>query len=148
MLAKSLISFVLSILFASLFSIDKIARSSSLPCDIVDLRYVFISFNIENDLSADATVIGKVMKGINSLYISGNEELMRLWSMRLLTSRTVSVTAISFLNSVANDLISESNSSIKSFGYFSRIARVGRGPLVYELRCPKLCYATVQMPIH
>ena len=103
-LAKSLISFVLSILFASLFSIDKIARSSSLSCDIIDLRYVFISFSFENDLSANATVTGKVMKSINSLYISGNEELMRLWSMRLLASRTVSVTEISFLNSVANDV--------------------------------------------
>ena len=109
--------------FASLFSIDKIARSYSLSCDIVYLRYVFISFNFEIDLSADVTVTCKVTKSVNSLYISGKDELKRLWSMRLLTSSKVFVTAISFLNSVANDLISESNSSVKSFGYFPRITR-------------------------
>ena len=100
-LAKSCISFVLSIFFASLFSIDRIARSSSLCCDIVDLKYVFINFNFENDLSANATVTGTVMKSINSLYMSGKDELMRLWSMRLSTSKIASVTEISFLNLVA-----------------------------------------------
>ena len=62
-------SFVLSIFFASLFSIDKIARSSSLSCDIVDLRYVFISFKFENDLSAVATVTGKVTENVNFKHV-------------------------------------------------------------------------------
>ena len=51
---------------------------SSLSCDIVDLRYVFISVNYENDLSANATVNSKVMKSINSFYISRTIELIRV----------------------------------------------------------------------
>ena len=100
-LKKSHSIFLLSIVFASLFSIHQVARSSSLSCGILNHTYIFIRFNFENDRSADATVTGKVMKIINSLCISEKDELLRLWRIRMLTSRPVSVSEISSMNSVA-----------------------------------------------
>ena len=37
------------------FSIDKRAKSDNLDCAMVDLKYVFMSFNFEKLLSHDAT---------------------------------------------------------------------------------------------
>ena len=56
--ANCLIKFEKSMIFASAFSMERMTRSASLDCPMVDRRYVFINFNFENDLSALATVIG------------------------------------------------------------------------------------------
>ena len=50
-------------------SIDRIANPISLSCVMVDLEKVFISFSLENSLSPDATVTGRV-KSIRSAVVS------------------------------------------------------------------------------
>ena len=44
------------------FSIDKIANSFNLSCDIVDRIYDLINFNFEKLFSAEASVTGMVNK--------------------------------------------------------------------------------------
>ena len=46
---------------------ERMTRSASLDCPMVDRRYVFINFNFENDLSALATVTGIVRNSVNSV---------------------------------------------------------------------------------
>ena len=53
--------------FASAFLMERMARSASLDCPMVDRRYVYINFNFENDLSALATVIGIIRNSVNSV---------------------------------------------------------------------------------
>ena len=112
--AKVSISLFLSKDFASTFSIERIARSSSLCWDKVDLKYVFISFNFGKDRSAVATVTGMVTKR-NNLYTWGNDELTRLSSIKFIKSMTVFFSPISSLNSLAKNRSWGSKSSVKSF---------------------------------
>ena len=56
--AKSLKIFSRSIMFLAMsFSTDSIAKLFSFSCEIVDRKYALISFNFEQPLSPDATVI-------------------------------------------------------------------------------------------
>ena len=51
---------------ASKFSIEMTAKPESLACIILFLRYVCISLSFEKDLSAVATVTGRVRKRIKA----------------------------------------------------------------------------------
>ena len=59
-----LIKWSLSMSFASSFSIEMMAKLDKRDCDIDERKYVFINFNVENDLSAAATVTGIVKNKI------------------------------------------------------------------------------------
>ena len=108
-LANRWISSFLSTTFASLFSMESIAKPESLSWDILDLRYVFISFSLENEHSAVATVTGIVANRMRSLYTCEKEELTRLSSIKRITPVTDSRSAISFLNSLTKDRNSDKN---------------------------------------
>ena len=55
---------------ARLFSVLRMARPDSLSCDTELLRYVLISFILENDLSALATVTGRPIVRNNLMAVS------------------------------------------------------------------------------
>ena len=68
-LAKSSIILLTSSFPSSAFSIDKTARPLNLSSCIMFRRYVSINFNLENDLSAVATVTGNVRNRRNYFFI-------------------------------------------------------------------------------
>ena len=109
-------SSALSIDLASEFSIDSIAKLSSLSSGIFDLKKVLIYLSLENDLSAVATVTGTVTNRTSNFYASGKDELTLLSSTKPTISKTDVLSAISFLNSLANDVNSVSKFSVKSSG--------------------------------
>ena len=100
---------------------DKIDKLLSRLWLIFDLKYVFISFNLENDLSALATVTGIVKNRTKSLQNWGNEVISLLSHNNFKTSPTEPFSGISILNSVMNDRASEIKSSVKSWSYKSTI---------------------------
>ena len=112
--ANCLIKFEKSMIFASAFSIERMARSASLDCPMVDRRYVFINFNFENDLTALATVTGIVRYSVNTFCNCGNTERIRYSYRSCRSLRTVFWSPISLRNSTTNDLVSLTNSSEKS----------------------------------
>ena len=61
--------------FAHSFSIARRARPSSLSCEIVDLRKVFIIFNFEKERSALATVTGRVTNNTHAVANSGTDDV-------------------------------------------------------------------------
>jgi len=68
--AKSSIILLTSSFRASAFSIDKTARPLNLSSCIMFRRYVWINFNLENDLSAIATVTGNVRNRRNYFFLN------------------------------------------------------------------------------
>jgi len=52
----------IKILYNNFFSMHKIVKLFNLSWDIMDLRLLLNSFNFENVLPADATVIGTINK--------------------------------------------------------------------------------------
>jgi len=53
------------------FLIDGIAKLCNLSCRIDFLKYLFINFSFENDLSALSVVTGIVTNNLNAVHISG-----------------------------------------------------------------------------
>ena len=76
------------ICFAHSFSIARRARPSSRSCEIVDLRYVFMIFNLEKERSALATVTGRVANSTQAVANSGIDDVMSELIMTFSMSNT------------------------------------------------------------
>ena len=73
---------------------------------MAESKYGLMSFNLENDRSAGATVTGMAMSSSNNLCSCGKAELMRLVSIISDISIKVFFVANSPLNSIENARVS------------------------------------------
>ena len=76
MFANLLIIVSISNFCAASRSIAKSDSPSSLSCAIEDRKYVFISFSLENDRSALATVTGRVRNRAHTVVNSGTDAVI------------------------------------------------------------------------
>ena len=93
------------------------ARSLHLLCAIVERRYVFINLNLENDLSQEATVTGRVTNRTQAVVSSHTDEDNLLVSKRFSTSNTETLFYKSVRNSSTNIQTLWGNASPRSVGY-------------------------------
>ena len=112
--ANFLISSVLSRAFATIFSMERMARLVSLFWLRLDRRYVLISFNLEKDRSALATVTGLARNSTNNFWNCGKDDIILLLYISCNKSLTVFKLEIYFLNSLTKDLASVTKSFVKS----------------------------------
>ena len=115
--ANFLISSVLSRAFATIFSVERMVSFVSLFWLILDRRYVLITFNLEKDRSALATVTGMVRNSTNNFWNCGNDDIILLLYISCNNSLTVFKSEISSLNSLTKDLVSVTKSFVKSSWY-------------------------------
>jgi len=96
------------------FSIARRASPSSLSCEILDLRYVFINFNLEKERSALATVTGIVANNLQTVASAGTDDMILELIMSFSKSKTVFDVSISPQNSRLNNRTSATKSESMS----------------------------------
>ena len=75
LMCKKSVTVSKSTVFVSSFSIDKMPKSASQSCVMVERRQLFISFNLLKDYSAEATITGAVPNIRRAIQLFGKSDV-------------------------------------------------------------------------